>query len=50
MVLFNSFFNTFWLIMNDMTLGFAFGAFLSENSIELSVTINAWIHVSGVGI
>jgi len=33
-----------------MTLGFAFGAFLSENSIELSVTINAWIHVSGVGI
>jgi hypothetical protein len=41
-----SFFNTFWLIMNDVTLGIAFGAFLSENSNELSITINRWVQAS----
>ncbi|PPQ72121.1 hypothetical protein CVT26_006861 [Gymnopilus dilepis] len=28
---YNDFFNTAWLIMNDMSLGYAFGTFLSEN-------------------
>ena len=32
--------------MNDVSLGVVFGTFLSENSNELSITINQWIQVS----
>jgi phosphatidylinositol glycan class Q protein len=41
-----SFFNTAWLIMNDMSLGLAFGAFLSENSTILADTGNQAIQVN----
>ena len=40
-----SFFNTAWLIMNDMSLGLAFGAFLSENSTILADMGNRAIQV-----
>ncbi|KAF8966787.1 N-acetylglucosaminyl transferase component-domain-containing protein [Flammula alnicola] len=39
-VRYTNFFNTAWLIMNDMTLGLACGAFLSENSILLAEYAN----------
>ena len=42
---FNSFFNTLWLIMNDMTLGVAFGAFLLENNQVLAELANHTIQV-----
>jgi hypothetical protein len=42
---FNSFFNTLWLIMNDMTLGIAFGAFLLENNQVLAELANHTIQV-----
>uniref|UniRef100_A0A8H8CFS1 Gpi1-domain-containing protein n=1 Tax=Psilocybe cubensis TaxID=181762 RepID=A0A8H8CFS1_PSICU len=40
---YTNFFNTAWLIMNDMTIGFAFGAFLSENNIYLAERANALV-------
>ena len=40
-----SFFNTAWLILNDMSLGLAFGTFLSENSTILADTGNQAIQV-----
>ena len=42
----NSFFNTVWLIMNDMTLGVAFGAFLLENNQVLAELANHIIQVA----
>jgi phosphatidylinositol glycan class Q protein len=41
-----SFFNTAWLILNDMSLGLAFGTFLSENSTILADTGNQAIQVN----
>ncbi|KAF8804191.1 Gpi1-domain-containing protein [Phlegmacium glaucopus] len=37
---YTNFFNTAWLIMNDMTLGVAFGAFLHENNQILTELAN----------
>ncbi|KAF8888383.1 N-acetylglucosaminyl transferase component-domain-containing protein [Gymnopilus junonius] len=37
---YTNFFNTAWLIMNDMTLGYTFGTFLSENSDFLADVTN----------
>lgn len=37
---FNSFFNTLWLIVNDMAIGVAFGAFLLENNQVLAELAN----------
>ncbi|KAF8183644.1 N-acetylglucosaminyl transferase component-domain-containing protein [Pholiota molesta] len=39
-VRYTNFFNTVWLMMNDMTLGMACGAFLSENSVTLAAYAN----------
>jgi len=41
-----SFFNTAWLIMNDMSIGLAFGTFLSENSTTLADMGNRAIQVN----
>ena len=41
-----SFFNTAWLIMNDMSIGLAFGTFLSENSTILADMGNRAIQVN----
>ncbi|PPQ93041.1 hypothetical protein CVT25_011911 [Psilocybe cyanescens] len=40
---YTNFFNTAWLIMNDMTIGFAFGTFLSENSVFLADRANQMV-------
>ena len=41
----NSFFNTVWLIMNDMTLGVGFGTYLVENNRVLAELANHTIRV-----
>ena len=40
-----SFFNTAWLILNDITLGLAAGTFLSENRVILAEITNQYIKV-----
>jgi hypothetical protein len=32
----NSFYNTLWLILNDVIMGIAFGGFLQDNAVALS--------------
>ncbi|KAJ7058627.1 N-acetylglucosaminyl transferase component-domain-containing protein [Mycena amicta] len=43
---YTSFFNTVWLILNDITIGIAFGSFLCENDVVLAQIINGGIEVS----
>lgn len=38
----HSFFNTVWLVLNDVTIGIAFGTFLSENHHALAYIINTY--------
>jgi hypothetical protein len=40
-----SFFNTVWLILNDITIGVAFGSFLCENNVVLARMLNHLIKV-----
>ncbi|KAF7313201.1 Gpi1-domain-containing protein [Mycena kentingensis (nom. inval.)] len=38
------FFNTVWLILNDITIGVAFGSFLCDNNVGLAEILNGIIH------
>ncbi|KAJ6589201.1 N-acetylglucosaminyl transferase component-domain-containing protein [Mycena capillaripes] len=40
-----SFFNTVWLILNDITIGVAFGSFLCENNVVLARMLNQLVEV-----
>lgn len=40
-----SFYNTVWLILNDITIGTAFGSFLCENHVVLARMLNYGIEV-----
>ncbi|KAJ6468427.1 N-acetylglucosaminyl transferase component-domain-containing protein [Mycena sanguinolenta] len=42
---YTNFFNTVWLILNDITIGVAFGSFLCENNIVLAQMLNHLIEV-----
>ncbi|KAJ7479897.1 N-acetylglucosaminyl transferase component-domain-containing protein [Mycena latifolia] len=42
---YTNFFNTVWLILNDITIGVAFGSFLCENNIVLARMLNHLIEV-----
>lgn len=44
-VILGSFYNTVWLILNDITIGVAFGSFLCENHIVLSHLLNHAVEV-----
>lgn len=39
-VRYTHFFNTIWMILNDLTIGMAFGSFLTENSSRLAEAVN----------
>ncbi|KAF7334402.1 N-acetylglucosaminyl-phosphatidylinositol biosynthetic protein gpi1 [Mycena venus] len=42
---YTNFFNTVWLILNDITIGGAFGSFLCENSVVLARMLNHLVKV-----
>ncbi|KAJ7805273.1 N-acetylglucosaminyl transferase component-domain-containing protein [Mycena leptocephala] len=42
---YTNFFNTVWLILNDITIGVAFGSFLCENNVVLARMLNHLIKV-----
>ncbi|KAJ7256790.1 N-acetylglucosaminyl transferase component-domain-containing protein [Mycena haematopus] len=42
---YTNFFNTVWLILNDITIGVAFGSFLCENNIVLARMLNHLVDV-----
>ncbi|PPQ83634.1 hypothetical protein CVT24_005368, partial [Panaeolus cyanescens] len=42
---YTNFFNTVWLILNDMTIGMAIGTFLIENKHVLSIIINRYVQM-----
>ncbi|KAJ7199594.1 N-acetylglucosaminyl transferase component-domain-containing protein [Mycena pura] len=42
---YTNFFNTVWLILNDITIGIAFGSFLCENHIVLAQMLNHVVEV-----
>ncbi|KAL0948061.1 hypothetical protein HGRIS_010685 [Hohenbuehelia grisea] len=44
-----NFFNTVWLVLNDVTIGFAFGSFLCENDVYLANHVKLVIDVVFVG-
>jgi phosphatidylinositol glycan class Q protein len=43
-VRYTQFFNTVWMILNDVTIGMAFGSFLTENAPMLAQLLNAMLH------
>ncbi|KAJ6629933.1 N-acetylglucosaminyl transferase component-domain-containing protein [Mycena sp. CBHHK59/15] len=45
---YTSFFNTVWLILNDITIGSAFGSFLCENHIILARMLNSFVEAVAV--
>ncbi|KAJ6539627.1 N-acetylglucosaminyl transferase component-domain-containing protein [Mycena capillaripes] len=42
---YTDFFNTVWLILNDITIGVAFGSFLCENNVVLARMLNRLVEV-----
>ena len=44
-VISGSFYNSMWLVLNDMILGFAMGALLLENDEHVAKKINEWTEV-----
>ncbi|KAJ6465083.1 N-acetylglucosaminyl transferase component-domain-containing protein [Mycena vitilis] len=42
---YTNFFNTVWLILNDITIGVAFGSFLCENNVVLARMLNNLVEV-----
>ncbi|KAJ7487199.1 N-acetylglucosaminyl transferase component-domain-containing protein [Mycena galericulata] len=42
---YTNFFNTVWLILNDITIGVAFGSFLCENHVVLARIVNQLVEV-----
>ncbi|KAJ7641331.1 N-acetylglucosaminyl transferase component-domain-containing protein [Roridomyces roridus] len=42
---YTNFFNTVWLILNDITIGVAFGTFLCENNLVLARMLNSLIEI-----
>ncbi|KAJ7431963.1 N-acetylglucosaminyl transferase component-domain-containing protein [Mycena galericulata] len=42
---YTNFFNTVWLILNDITIGVAFGSFLCENHVVLAQIVNQLVEV-----
>ncbi|KAJ7652255.1 N-acetylglucosaminyl transferase component-domain-containing protein [Mycena rosella] len=45
---YTNFFNTVWLILNDITIGVAFGSFLCENHVVLARMLNHLVELSRV--
>lgn len=43
-----SFFNTVWLILNDITIGYAFGKFLCENHEVLATMLEEFVEVTSI--
>lgn len=41
---YTQFFNTIWMILNDITIGMVFGSFLIENASRFADVINALLH------